>query len=74
MDMLKQFITSETNINKEDFMNFSMMLYSSNKTKVDSLVKSYENFARNRYQPVKMSNYDISRNARLFIPHQRNTW
>jgi hypothetical protein len=74
MDMLKQFITSETNINKEDFMNLSMMLYSSNKTKVDNLVKSYENFARNRYHPAKMPNYDISRNAKLSMPHKRNTW
>jgi hypothetical protein len=74
MDMLKEFITSDTNINKEDFMNYSMMVYSSNKTEVDSLVRSYENFARNRYQPAKIPNYDISRNARLSIPHKRNTW
>lgn len=70
--MLSQFIKTNDKLNKEDFMNYSMMLYSSNKHKVDHLVKSYENFARNRYQPAILPNYDISRNPKLSMPNKGN--
>lgn len=53
---------------------YSMMIYSSNKLKVDNLVKSYENFARNRYQPAILPNYDISRNPKLSMSSKGNIW
>lgn len=43
-------------------MNYSMLLYTSKKKKIDQLVKKYEGFQKGRYQPSKILKMQTSRN------------
>lgn len=52
-------------IDKQDFMNHSIWLYSSRKDEVDTLVRTYENLGRCESQSSNPLQYEVSRNSVL---------
>lgn len=59
---LLQGLISDEVITQKEFMNYSMLLYTTKKKKIDMLVQKYQNLKKGRYQPVKILKMQTSRN------------
>lgn len=59
-------------LSKDEFMNLSMLMYSTHKKEVDVLVKTYENLSNYCYQPMKNVNNVGIKSLKIYriINHQ----
>ena len=68
--LLKSSISPKTKseVTREELMNLSMILYSTYKTEIERMVKTYESLKHSSYHPAKVPKYHISRNSVLVKP------
>jgi hypothetical protein len=65
---------AKTEVTREELMNLSMILYSTYKTEIERLVKTYESLKHSSYYPAKVPKYHISRNSVLVKPSSQKPY